>query len=351
MKAKNRQAVTMLAVLTVVAVAFFIWATRQGDRSGASSSGLGETTTLTAEDGQAGAPTQTPAVARPPAPPDAATPPTTPPPMDSAPPRRAEAVAALQHGLELAEAGELLAARAELSKAIFSGLLDDAQADQARDAAAKIADATIFAPNFYDGDPYAFQYTFQPGEILTKVERKLNLHVPAQLILRVNHIGSARSIRAGQTLKMVQGPFHAIVRKSTFTIDLYLHRSDLPPVFIRRLPVGLGADGSTPVGAWKVGKGRKMLNATWFPPPSSDIRTPLRPGDPDYPLGKAGYWIGLIGTDPNTASYDGYGLHGTNDPGSIGTAASLGCIRLADSDIEFVFSLLYEEWSTVQVTP
>ncbi|MCJ7777874.1 MAG: L,D-transpeptidase, partial [Sedimentisphaerales bacterium] len=74
-------------------------------------------------------------------------------------------------------------------------------------------------------------------------------------------------------------------------------------------------------------------------------------GDKDYPLGKEGFWISLVGTDANTIAANGYGIHGTNDPNSIGKASSLGCIRLADADIDLVFNLLYEEWSTVQVVP
>ena len=87
------------------------------------------------------------------------------------------------------------------------------------------------------------------------------------------------------------------------------------------------------------------------PPPSSGRSGSLRPGDSGYPLGKAGYWIGLVGLDPATAACQGYGIHGTNDPQSIGANASLGCIRLDDFNIEMVFSLLYEKWSTVTIVP
>jgi lipoprotein-anchoring transpeptidase ErfK/SrfK len=45
-----------------------------------------------------------------------------------------------------------------------------------------------------------------------------------------------------------------------------------------------------------------------------------------------------------------YGIHSTNDPASIGKEGSLGCIRLNDVDIELVFSLLYEKWSTVRTS-
>ena len=273
----------------------------------------------------------------------------TPPPPTSQPPLGGNLT--LQEGLKLQQAGKLLEARRVLSALIFSGTLSEAEAEQARAAATSLAEQTLLSPQFYEGDPYAFQYTFVTGDTLNRVERDLKLHVPAQLILNINGLGHGSAIRAGQSVKMIQGPFHAIVSKGNFTLDLYLQHEGLEKVFIKRVKVGLGADGSTPVGSWKVGLGKKMLNATWFPPPSSPIHQPQHPGDPNYPLGRSGYWIGLVGTDPNTAPCNGYGLHGTNDPTSIGRAASLGCIRLADVDIELVFSLLYEEWSTVQVAP
>jgi lipoprotein-anchoring transpeptidase ErfK/SrfK len=40
-------------------------------------------------------------------------------------------------------------------------------------------------------------------------------------------------------------------------------------------------------------------------------------------------WIGL--------SLKGYGIHGTNQPGSIGRAKSHGCIRLRNADVERLF--------------
>lgn len=40
-------------------------------------------------------------------------------------------------------------------------------------------------------------------------------------------------------------------------------------------------------------------------------------------------WIGL--------NNPGYGIHGTNMPESIGTAVSLGCIRMHNADVEKLF--------------
>jgi lipoprotein-anchoring transpeptidase ErfK/SrfK len=36
----------------------------------------------------------------------------------------------------------------------------------------------------------------------------------------------------------------------------------------------------------------------------------------------------------------GYGIHGTNVPGSIGKAASHGCIRMRNHDVEELFELV-----------
>jgi lipoprotein-anchoring transpeptidase ErfK/SrfK len=51
-------------------------------------------------------------------------------------------------------------------------------------------------------------------------------------------------------------------------------------------------------------------------------------------------WMGL--------SAKGYGIHGTNQPGSIGKAESTGCIRLAKRDLEELFRLV-DVGDTVQI--
>jgi hypothetical protein len=38
--------------------------------------------------------------------------------------------------------------------------------------------------------------------------------------------------------------------------------------------------------------------------------------------------------------YKGYGIHGTNMPHSIGKAASHGCIRMRNHDVEELFELV-----------
>lgn len=85
------------------------------------------------------------------------------------------------------------------------------------------------------------------------------------------------------------------------------------------------------------------VGKTTTPSPTGDFTVVNRLTDPTYyhkgqvipagpanPLGNR--WIGL--------SQKGYGIHGTNQPRSIGKAASHGCIRMAKADLEELFELL-----------
>jgi lipoprotein-anchoring transpeptidase ErfK/SrfK len=56
----------------------------------------------------------------------------------------------------------------------------------------------------------------------------------------------------------------------------------------------------------------------------------IQPG-PGHPVGTP--WMGL--------SIKGYGIHGTNEPKSIGKAASHGCIRMARKDLEEMYEMVH----------
>ncbi|MCD8048924.1 MAG: L,D-transpeptidase family protein [Clostridia bacterium] len=80
-------------------------------------------------------------------------------------------------------------------------------------------------------------------------------------------------------------------------------------VAVNEYPVATGKpDTPTPVGAFEV------------------INKQLDPGGP-----YGTRWLGL--------SKRGYGIHGTNNPASIGTAASNGCIRMYNEDVEHLFDI------------
>jgi len=270
----------------------------------------------------------------------------------SAPATSAEdAQRAFKTGLELMDARKFVEARTELSKALFSEHLAQPQAEQARNMLTELFNLTIRSPVVYPGDPYTFHYEFKPGERLageSGVVRREALRVPEAFMLEINNLASGSQIQAGKEYKLVRGPFHAVIYKSKLVMDLYLQPQGFPKVFVKRVPVGLGKNGATPTGAWRVQKGEKKTRPTWTPPSSSPLTGVIEYGQPGYGFGAKGLWIGLEGTDERTAAEHSYGIHSTNDPSSIGKQESLGCIRLRDEDIELAFNLLYEVWSTVQ---
>jgi lipoprotein-anchoring transpeptidase ErfK/SrfK len=72
----------------------------------------------------------------------------------------------------------------------------------------------------------------------------------------------------------------------------------------------------------------------WTPPPEMIARDPSlekwaggMPGGPENPLGARALYIHFGGRD------SGYRIHGTNQPGSIGWAASSGCFRMFNQDV------------------
>lgn len=72
----------------------------------------------------------------------------------------------------------------------------------------------------------------------------------------------------------------------------------------------------------------------WRPPASMRKRRPDLPrfmkGGPDNPLGARAIYLGS----------SIYRIHGTNEPSSIGTSASSGCIRMLNEDVTELFRLV-----------
>ncbi|WP_414834121.1 L,D-transpeptidase [Afifella sp. YEN Y35] len=89
--------------------------------------------------------------------------------------------------------------------------------------------------------------------------------------------------------------------------------------------VGVGREGFQWAGTHRVT--RKAEWPGWTPPPAMRKRQPGLPahmeGGPNNPLGARALYIG------NTY----YRIHGSNEPWTIGTAVSSGCIRMTNDDV------------------
>ncbi|MFL5927790.1 MAG: L,D-transpeptidase family protein [Gaiellaceae bacterium] len=96
----------------------------------------------------------------------------------------------------------------------------------------------------------------------------------------------------------------------------------------RTFPVATGQSiYPTPLGEWHIVV--KYKNPWWYPPVQDDWAKGLKPvpPGPDNPLGTR--WMGL--------DAPGVGIHGTDNPSSIGYSASHGCVRMQVPDSEWLF--------------
>jgi L,D-transpeptidase ErfK/SrfK len=161
-------------------------------------------------------------------------------------------------------------------------------------------------------------------------------------IIDATALGSALAVAAvNPASRVVVAPLRRLVAKVT--------ASRLPPAIVigrgrnwlrlyhvvagrarlwRSFAVATGMAGhATPTGTFRIVV--KERNPWWYPPASAWARgmAPIPPG-PGNPLGTR--WMGLSAPD--------VGIHGTPLPGSIGHAASHGCIRMRIRDAEWLFA-------------
>lgn len=95
-------------------------------------------------------------------------------------------------------------------------------------------------------------------------------------------------------------------------------------IVVAGFPISVGADESpSPTGEFRIVS--RIANPTYY---HEGVVIPAGNGNP---VGTR--WVGL--------SQKGYGIHGTNAPKSIGKAASHGCIRLRNRDMEKLFGMLH----------
>ncbi|HBN96985.1 MAG TPA: hypothetical protein DDZ66_11850 [Firmicutes bacterium] len=96
-------------------------------------------------------------------------------------------------------------------------------------------------------------------------------------------------------------------------------------VQIRDYPISIGTE-LNPSVLGETTIINRVINPTYYP---SRGGAPIAPG-PDNPVGTR--WLGL--------GFPGYGIHGTNNPDSIGSPASSGCIRMQNAHVEELADLI-----------
>lgn len=229
--------------------------------------------------------------------------------------------------------------RTELSKAPAAATQPAAAATAAVPSPEKSADGGVKKDGPTGGsarlDDLAATHVVQPGETLKRIARQYR--VTEQLLARLNGLSDLHKIQAGTKLRVIEGPFRAVIDKSAFRMEIF-HGDKL----VANFRVGMGVNDGTPTGTWRVFN--KLVNPEWTNP---QTRERYAADDPKNPIGE--HWLGLEGISGAAVGQIGFGIHGTIEPETIGRNASLGCIRLLPEDVAMVFEYLVEGDSLVEV--
>ncbi|MFH0764607.1 MAG: L,D-transpeptidase family protein [Candidatus Omnitrophota bacterium] len=159
-------------------------------------------------------------------------------------------------------------------------------------------------------------YRVEKGDNLTGIARKFN--TTPELISRANNLKDS-NIRIGKLLKISKAKFSIVIDKSQNILTL---KSDQE--IFKTYRVSTGKNSSTPVGSFAITS--KIIDPPWYPPSGGMIPSQ----DPRNVLGSR--WLGL--------SKPSYGIHGTTQPESIGQSVTEGCVRMKNSDVEELYSIV-----------
>ena len=243
----------------------------------------------------------------------------------------------LQQAQDNIDKQKIIVARSILND-VFAMQLQPGVRENLRRKMTELAELWLFNRTTLIGDTLCGFYKVKPGDVFSIIGKEYK--VPYEILMKINGITNPRSLQVGQTLKVVHGPFHAIVYRSAFLMDVYLQNT-----YVCSYKIGIGKEGKeTPIGRWRVKPGGKLIKPTWTDP---ETNTTYTSDDPNYPLG-SGY-IALEGIEDKTKGISGIAIHGTKDEATISTRSSQGCIRLFNGDLIELFNLLEPGYSEVNI--
>ena len=173
--------------------------------------------------------------------------------------------------------------------------------------------------------PEKAAYIVKEGDSLAKIAADQNTTVGA--LQRFNDLDPTNPIiYPGNVLYVIQGTWSVFVSKSRYRL-LLMNDGRL----FKMYPVGIGRQNRTPVGVFEVSS--KVREPAWTPPGRH-----IPYGDPENVLGTR--WLGIRPIEGTDKALKGYGIHGTWQPETVGTAASQGCIRMRNEDVNELYDLV-----------
>ena len=172
--------------------------------------------------------------------------------------------------------------------------------------------ALLLSPTITDLDT---TYQVKPGDSLGKIAQANGTTVE---FLKQSSGRNGDIIRPGQKLKVPKGRFSIVVDKSQNQLLLTEDNQ-----FVKLYPVATGQNNSTPVGTFHVVN--RLEHPVWY---KQGVVVP--PNSPENILGT--HWLGL--------DKPGYGIHGSVDPSAMGQQVTAGCVRMINTDVRELFTLV-----------
>lgn len=160
-------------------------------------------------------------------------------------------------------------------------------------------------------------YTVQGGDSLSKIASTHSTDY--RCVKRLNGLRNDR-IRVGQKLSVPKQATSIVIFKGDFELVALLGEA-----IVRTFDVATGKGGATPEGRFTIDT--KLVQPDWYAPDGKVYKY----GTEENILGTR--WLGFA----NTRDHQGFGIHGTKFPESIGTEASMGCLRLRNADVEELY--------------
>jgi LysM repeat protein len=172
--------------------------------------------------------------------------------------------------------------------------------------------------------PEKHTYIVKRGDSVDKIARKFGTTV--DLVKKSNNLKDANLIKSGDMMRIFSGQFTITISKARRDLVVSLNGE-----FFKRYGVGTGKFGKTPAGSFVIAD--KIKEPVWWRPDGREV--PF--GEKENILGTR--WMKLRPTG-DTPPVRGYGIHGTWDNSSIGKAASAGCVRMRNVEVEELFVLI-----------
>jgi LysM repeat protein len=210
------------------------------------------------------------------------------------------------------ESGQLASALRQLSAWHEDPRLTPGEQQQLTHLLDQVAGTVVYSTQHLLEPPYEVQ----PGERLEDIAQRYN--VPWQLLAKINGIDDPQTLRPGERLKVVRGPFKAIISLEKRELTVLLADGS----YAGRFPIGIGREHPPMEGTYAVSD--KVVNPVYHGRDRA-----IGADDQNNPLGER--WIGL-GSE--------MGIHGTNRPDNIGRTDLAGSISLNPRDVEDVYDIL-----------